>query len=64
VLLRRLIDLGAGVRCDRYLPRAAWSLLTPAEAAATRAVKLRSREQYVRNEPEAQAAGRAARRSP
>ena len=56
-------ETGAGVRCDRYLPRAAWSLLTPAEAAATRAVKLRSRKQYVRNEPEAQAAGRAVRRS-
>ena len=50
-----------GVRCDRYLPRAAWSLLTPAEAAATRAVKVRSREQYVPNQPEAKAAGRLAR---
>lgn len=51
----------AGVRCDRYLPRAAWELLTPAEIAATRAVKLRAKGQYAPNEPAARKAGRAAR---
>lgn len=53
----------AGTRCDRYLPRAAWELLTPAEIAATRAVKLRSKAQYAPNEPAAREAGRIARRS-
>lgn len=52
-----------GVRCDRYLPRAAWAMLSPAEAAATRRTKLRASKQYVPNEPAARAAGKRARRS-
>lgn len=53
----------SGVRCDRYLPREAWSVLTPAEIAATRAVKVRSKAQYAPNEPAAKAAGRSVRSS-
>jgi hypothetical protein len=53
----------AGTRCDRYLPRAAWEMLTPAEQTATRAVKLRSKAQYAPNEPAAREAGRVARKA-
>lgn len=49
-------------RCDRYLPRAAWSMLSPREIAETRKKKLRSRAQYVPNAPAARRAGRRARR--
>ena len=48
--------------CDRYLPRAAWAKLTPAEKAATRAAKKAGRGQFVPNTPAARAAGRKARR--
>lgn len=52
-----------GIRCDRYLPRASWSMLSPAEIEATRRVKLRAKTQYVRNEPAAREAGKRARRA-
>ena len=52
-----------GVRCDRYLPRAAWAMLSPAEIEATRLVKLRAKTQYVRNEPAAREAGKRARKA-
>ena len=52
-----------GARCDRYLPRAAWAMLSPAEAAATRRTKLRASTQYVPNEHAARAAGKRARRT-
>lgn len=51
----------SGTRCDRYLPRAAWSMLSPEEIAATRRVKLQSKTQYVGNTPKAKAAGQRAR---
>ena len=50
-----------GDRCDRYLPAEAWSLLTPAEIAATRRKKLASSEQYVGNTRAAKAASKTAR---
>lgn len=53
----------AGIRCDRYLPSAAWEMLTPAQVKATRRVKQKSGAQYVPNEPAAKAAGRKARRA-
>lgn len=53
-----------GTRCDRYLPRAAWQDLTPAQALATRRAKLRAASQYVPNTPAARAAGRRARTAP
>lgn len=53
-----------GTRCDRYLPRDAWALLSPAEVAATRRTKLRARQQFVPNEPAARAASKRTRRPP
>jgi hypothetical protein len=50
-----------GSRCDRYLPADAWSLLSPAEIAATRLVKQRARRQYVGNTAAAREASRIAR---
>ncbi len=49
------------LRCDRYLPAAAWAKLTPAQRAATRKVKQRAGEQYVPNTPAAARAGRKVR---
>lgn len=50
-----------GVRCDRYLPAAAWKSLSAGQIAATRAKKLGSSGQWVRNTAPARAAGRRAR---
>lgn len=50
------------LKCDRYLPAAAWAKLTPAQRAETRRVKLKARTQYVPNAPAAASAGRAIRR--
>jgi len=50
-----------GDRCDRYLPAAAWGLLSPAEIAATRRKKMASDEQYVANTRAAKAASKKAR---
>ena len=49
--------------CDRYLPEAAWSKLTPAQRRATQAKKRSSRKQFVRNTAAAARAGRTARRT-
>lgn len=49
------------VRYDRYLPEAAWALLSPAEVKATRQKKLAARGQYVPNTRAAKRAGRRAR---
>lgn len=49
------------VVCDRYLPREAWAMLSPAERKATQAKKRRAREQYVPNTAKARSAGRRAR---
>lgn len=48
--------------CDRYLPRAAWKMLTPAEKRATQKVKRKASEKFVPNTPAAKRAGRKARR--
>lgn len=53
--------VGERVRCDRYLPAAAWAKLSASEARATRAKKLASRKQFVANTPAARAAGKKAR---
>ena len=37
--------------CDRYLPKAVWDKLTPAQRKATRAKKLKSSRQFVANTP-------------
>jgi hypothetical protein len=50
-------------RCDRYLPEAAWLMLTPAEVAATRKKKLASSSQYVDNAPAAREVSKAARKA-
>lgn len=50
------------VVCDRYLPKAAWTRLTAAEKAATRAKKKAGRGQFVANTAKAKKAGRKARR--
>lgn len=50
------------VVCDRYLPRAAWKMLTPRQIAETRRKKLKSRTQFVPNAPAAREAGRRVRR--
>lgn len=47
--------------CDRYLPRAAWAKLTPAQKYSTRKVKLASRSKFVSNAPAAKRASRYAR---
>ena len=52
-----------GSKCDRYLPRAAWKMLSPREIAETRQKKLKSKKQFVANTPAARAAGRRARRA-
>ena len=49
--------------CDRYLPEAAWSKLTPAQRRATQQKKRRARGQWVKNTSAAAKAGRAARRT-
>jgi hypothetical protein len=49
------------VVCDRYLPRKAWAMLSPAERKATQAKKRRARDQYVPNTAKARSAGRRAR---
>ena len=49
------------MRCDRYLPEAAWRALSPAQREVTRATKKRARKQYVPNAPVARAAGKRAR---
>jgi len=51
------------LRCDRYLPAAAWARLTPAQRRATRDVKKSAKRQYVPNAPAAKRAGRKARHS-
>lgn len=48
--------------CDRYLPRAAWKMLSPAEKRATQKVKRKSTAKVVPNTPAAKRAGRKARR--
>lgn len=53
---------GDRVVCDRYLPKAAWSSLTAAEKAATRAAKRHGKTQFVPNTPAARTASRKARR--
>jgi hypothetical protein len=58
---RRVV--GGTVRYDRYLPAAAWRMLSPRQVAAARMSKLDARRQYVPNPPAAAAAGRKARRS-
>jgi hypothetical protein len=50
------------LKCDRYLPAAAWAKLTPAQRTETRRVKLKARTQYVPNAPAAAKAGRSVRR--
>lgn len=62
--MKRACNLTRGgiVRCDRYLPAAAWKALTPAQRRATRLKKLGAREQWVSNTPRAAAAGARARR--
>lgn len=50
------------IACDRYLPKAAWSRLTPAERAATRRVKKAGRGQFVPNTPVSREIGRRVRR--
>jgi hypothetical protein len=52
-----------GVRCDRYLPAAAWKSLTKAERQETQRVKRRATTQFVANAPAAKRAGRKARRA-
>lgn len=49
------------LRCDRYLPRAAWQQLTPEQREATRRVKKSASRQYVSNTPAAAKAGRRVR---
>ena len=51
-----------GVRCDRYLPAAAWKKLTKAEKSATQRVKRAAKTQFVANAPAAKRAGQKARR--
>jgi hypothetical protein len=51
-----------GVRCDRYLPAAAWSMLSPAERRATQKAKRAASSQWVPNTPAARAASRKARK--
>ena len=51
-----------GTRCDRYLPRAAWEALTPAQAKATRTVKRDAAGQYVANTPAARKAAKRAKK--
>jgi len=45
------------IRCDRYLPKAAWKELTPRQVAETRRRKVSSRRQFVPNAPAAKRAG-------
>lgn len=52
---------GGSLRCDRYLPKAAWQALSPAQQKATRAKKRASPSQYVKNTAKAAQAGRQAR---
>ena len=54
--------VGESIRCDRYLPAAAWKKLTPAERRATQRVKRAAKTQFVPNTPAAKAAGKRARR--
>ena len=54
--------VGESIRCDRYLPAAAWKKLTPAERRATQRVKRAAKTQFVPNAPAAKAAGKKARR--
>lgn len=54
---------GGKLKCDRYLPAAAWAKLTPGQRAATRRVKKSAGRQYVPNAPAAAKAARQARRS-
>jgi hypothetical protein len=53
---------GSQRRCDRYLPKAAWKNLSPAQQRATRAKKLKASRQFVKNTKAAARAGKAARR--
>jgi hypothetical protein len=48
--------------CDRYLPAAAWGMLTPEQVEATRRRKLAGKGQYVPNTPAAKRAGQITRR--
>lgn len=50
------------LRCDRYLPAAAWQKLSPGQIAATRKTKKTAKRQYVPNAPAAREAGRKVRR--
>ena len=54
--------VGESIRCDRYLPAAAWKKLTKAERRATQRVKRAAKTQFVPNAPAAKAAGKKARR--
>jgi hypothetical protein len=54
---------GGKVVYDRYLPAAAWKMLTPAEIRATRKKKLAARSQYVPNTAAAKKAGAKARKA-
>ena len=52
---------GGQLRCDRYLPKAAWEALSEGQKRATRAKKRSSPSQYVPNTRKAAQAGRKAR---
>lgn len=54
--------VGESIRCDRYLPAAAWKKLTKAERRATQRVKRAAKTQFVPNAPAAKRAGKKARR--
>jgi hypothetical protein len=51
----------AGRCSDRYLPAAAWKMLTPSERKATQRAKAKGKSQFVPNAPAAKRAGRRAR---
>lgn len=51
-----------GLVCDRYLPDAAWGMLSPGEVNATRRKKRSATQQYVPNTPAAREAARRARK--
>lgn len=54
--------VGESIRCDRYLPAAAWKSLTKAQRRETQRVKRAAKTQFVANAPAAKAAGKKARR--
>jgi hypothetical protein len=58
----RIVLPGGKVVYDRYLPAAAWKMLTAKQIADTRALKLVAKGQYTPNAPAAKKAGQKARR--